>query len=113
MDRREARREEDIGEEEEGEEDVRDGRGKRKREKKEKKRKKRERREKKEKDEGGRAFLRNRKRWGGWLQKGSGWERKKPEGNSRVWRLGGLGPVWDALSRLKILFSFCKYNLAI
>ena len=39
-----------------------------------------------------------------------GWERKKPGGNPRVWRLGGLGPVWDTLSRTRtfIFFFFCK-----
>ena len=37
---------------------------------------------------------------------------KEAGGNPRVWRLGGLGPVWATLAILET-FLFCKFNLAI
>ena len=47
---------------------------------------------------------------GGCKTQGVGTE--KARGNPRVWRLGGLGPVWAALSHLKFLFLL-QINLAI
>ena len=48
------------------------------------------------------------KRGEGGCKKIGGRNRKTPGGNPRVWRLGGLGPVWAVLSHLKIYFFFCK-----
>ena len=36
--------------------------------------------------------------------KGKGWEKNFPGGNPRVWRLGGLWPVWATLSLSQIFF---------
>ena len=33
---------------------------------------------------------------------------KEAGGNPRVWRLGGVGPDWATLSRLKFYFSFAN-----
>ena len=68
------------------------------------------------KERGGRVISLNGKRSGGWLQKGRGWERKKPggtRGNPRVWRLGGLGPELGYSLAILKTFLFCKFNLAI
>ena len=64
--------------------------------------------EKKKRKGGARADLRNDENGGGWLQEGRGWEQKNTRGNPRVWRLGGLGLVWAALSPLEIFIFFCK-----
>ena len=39
--------------------------------------------------------------------------KEKGRGNPRVWRLGGLGPVWGTLSQFETFIFFYKFNLAI
>ena len=85
---------------------------KRKREKGEKKKKKGKKKgekgEKEKRGRGGRIRPRNGEKGRGWLQKGRGWERKKTRGRIRVWRLGGLGPVWATLSQFSKHFYFAN-----
>ena len=46
--------------------------------------------------------LREKEKRGGAAAKHRGWERKSFKENPSVWRLGGLGPGWATLSRLKL-----------
>ena len=41
-----------------------------------------------------------------------GWERKRARGRIRVWRLGGLGPIWATLSQFSKHLFFWQNNLA-
>ena len=71
----------------------------------EREREKRERRGKKEK-EGWKGKIAKRQKRRRVAAKRQGVGKEKGRGGIRVWRLGGLGPVWATLSRFsKLLFS--------
>ena len=68
---------------------------------------KRERRGKKEKKGEVEGLIREKEKRGEGGCKRQGVGKQNSQGISRVWRLGGLGPVWATLSQTQKLL-FCK-----